>query len=120
MPPIIPLVAQWNTPEDYTARPVENKMGMGGISDRARDGLNPVSANWNVRAVVQNYAELDGFLFELAGRQPFRFSYDGSQERYKLYICKEWEWGFLGPQVWEFRGSFEQVFRPALDSVREV
>jgi phage-related protein len=110
--PIIPLVAPWESSEDYTARCVDNRLG-GGFSGRDRDGLNGVSSTWNIQLNTQKYMEIDAFLISREGRKPFEFRFDGVTPYRKAYICKQWTWTWLGEAVWGLEATFEEVFRPA-------
>lgn len=110
--PVIPFSPAWGTSISFTARSVRKKYGLGGVEDKARDGLNSlnsVSRSWSVNVNLAGLAArntLDTFLKARNGIEPFAVA-----GRPELYTCEEWNFTWLGVNAWGFSATFEQVFR---------
>jgi phage-related protein len=113
--PIIPLVAPWDSQEEYDARCVDNKFGMGSVRSRDRQDLNRITSKWNIQVNTANYEEIQEFLAGRQGHKPFQFNFDGVNPYPKAYICKQWEWNWLGEEIWGLNATFEEVFRPRFE-----
>ncbi len=107
--PVIPFTPAWGTSINFTARNVRKKYGLGGVEDKARDGLNSlnsVSRSWNVQANLTSFLEVDTFLKARNGIEPFAVS-----GKPGIYTCTEWNFNWLGVNAWSFSATFEQCFR---------
>jgi phage-related protein len=111
---IIPLVAPWDTTEEYEARCVDNKFGLGSVRARDRHDLNRITSKWTVQVNTLNYEELQEFLSERQGRRPFQFDFNGVPYP-KAFICRQWDWNWIRPEIWELNATFEEVFRPIFE-----
>ena len=110
--PVIPFSPAWGTSINFTARNVRKKHGLGGVEDKARDGLNSlnsVSRSWSVTVNLAGLSAknaIETFLKARKGIEPFTVA-----GRSELYTCEEWSFDWLGVGVWKFTATFEQAFR---------
>jgi hypothetical protein len=111
--PVFPAVFPWDTNYKSALR-INSSRIQQGVSERSRQGINPVSKSIDLQIKGDQANAIEAFLLERRGR-PFRLRYENQfasvEESGNLYNCTDGTIQRLGDRGFLFQGSIQQVRR---------
>lgn len=110
----LPVQPKYNDSSwSFKVRRTEAKYGVGGYVQLRRNGINRISATWDLSCVTQEYTVVQDFLRNRKGIEPFYVAYgpDSTVDETRLFTCDEWTFTPIGSQAWRLNATLTQVFR---------